>query len=93
MGAIRSFPFYKEGNGKPALRGMIEKLGEFIATELTVEIQCFGIVQMLIPFLGSDAPFLHLVVFEQYVGFVQRQRQQEGAQQEKRPEAMVCLLN
>jgi hypothetical protein len=47
---------------------------------------------MQIPFLGSDAPFLHFVVFEQYMRFLQRQRQKEGAQQEDRPEAMICLL-
>lgn len=75
MGDIGSFAFFDKGNGKPALRGMIEKLGELIAAELTVKIQGFGIVQMLIPFLGSDTPFLYPVMFEQCVRLLQRQRQ------------------
>lgn len=56
--------FFSQKRDRTFQAQVFKVFGEFIATKLTVKIQCFGIVQMLIPFLGSDALFLRLVVFE-----------------------------
>ncbi len=62
--------FLSDKWGRALQTQVFEVFGEFIAAQKAVKINLFTVVQMLIPFLRSDAPVLHFVVFKQYVRFL-----------------------